>query len=170
MEKMKQNLTVHELLDDEVLIIENGGEIPEVTYHGSRYYLTKDPDGPGVLLSAKDLMRLKLAVIEGYRKIIIRDLMVENRDKGLYRGLERCAANWDRVRVFCQKENLDLGGLAEEVCKGLKHFFRTEVHDVITLGKPTSVNCTAESLSELFGKVGLDLADLPKEWKSLTML
>jgi hypothetical protein len=93
--------------------------------------------------------------------------MVENRDKGLYRGLERCAANWHRLRGFCQREKLDLDGITESVCKGLKHFFRIEVYDVITLGKPTSVNCSTESLIDFFAAVGVDMADLPKEWQRL---
>ena len=98
-----------------------------------------------------------------------RDLNLKNRDKGLYRGLERCAANWDRVRKFCEREQLDLGGLTQEVCNGLKVFFKTEVSDVITLGKESSVNCTVETLSDFFGKVGLDPGDLPEEWESLTI-
>ena len=34
-----------ELLADEELIIRDGGEMPEVTFHNSLYYLTKDHDG-----------------------------------------------------------------------------------------------------------------------------
>ena len=161
---MKRNPPINELLEDEVLIIKDGGEIPEVTYHSSLFYLTRDPDGPGISLSEDDLRPLKKAVVEGYRKIIIRDLMIENRDKGLYRGLERCAANWDRVVGFCERENLDMGELAEEVCKALKLFFYAEVNDVITLGKSTCVNCTVETLIDFFSKVGVDPASLPKEF------
>nr|MBF0221860.1 hypothetical protein [Desulfobulbaceae bacterium] len=166
--KTLQNVNIKELLDDEVLIIENGGEIPEVTYHGSLYYLTEDPGGPGAILSEDDMLRLKLAVVEGYRRIISRDLMVENRDKSLYRGLERCAANWDRLMVFSKKENLDLQRMAEAVCEGLRRFFNVEVGDVITFGKRSSVNCTPETLRDFFSKVGLDHADLPEEWENLT--
>lgn len=164
---MQQSGTRQELLDDEVLIIEDGGEMPEVTYHGSLYYLTKDPDGPGLTLSFEDLLRLKMAVVERYRRIIIRDILVENREKGIYRGLARCAANWDRVVRFCQKEKFDLGTMADEVRAGLKRFFKTEVHDVITLGKQTSVNCSPDTLTDLFNNVGLDSTELPKEWKTL---
>lgn len=168
MKNRQQISKIQELLDDEVLIIEDGGEIPEVTYHGSIYYLTEDPGGPAVTLSEDDLLRLKLAVVEGYRRIISRDLMVENRDKSLYRGLERCAANWDRVMAFCEKEKLEIDPIAKEVCESVKLFFETEVTEVITLGKQTSVNCTPEMLRDFFSKVGLDHEDLPKEWKSLT--
>ncbi len=94
--------------------------------------------------------------------------MVENRDKGLYRGLERCAANWDRVVGFCERENLDISELAEEVCKGVKYFFNAEVNDVISLGKSTCINCTVETLGDFFNKVGVDPASLPKEWKRLS--
>jgi len=165
--KMEKKLTRYELLSDEVLMIENGGEIPEVTYHGSLHYLTEDPEGPGLLLSEEEILRLKLAVVAGYKKIITRDLMVENREKGLYRGLERCTANWNRVMGFGHRERLDLSEITECVCRDLKHFFCIEVNDVITLGKPTCVNCSTESLIVLFAAVGLDMADLPKEWKLL---
>lgn len=33
-------------LFDEVLILQDSGEIPEIAYHTSLYYLTEDPEGP----------------------------------------------------------------------------------------------------------------------------
>lgn len=167
MYSIPQNRTLHEILEDEILMIENGGEIPEVTYHGSLYFLERDPDGPQITVLAEDHRRLKLAVIEGYRRIIIRDLKPENREKRLYRGLERCAANWHRLRVFCQREQLDYRMVADEVCEWVKRFFITEINDVISLGKSTCVNCTVDTLSEFFNTVGFSTTDLPEEWKLL---
>ncbi len=42
-------------LEEELLLIENSGEIPEVAYHGSLYFLREDPDGPALNLSDEDL-------------------------------------------------------------------------------------------------------------------
>ena len=93
-----------DLLTDEVLIIEESGEMPEVAYHGTIYYLTRDPDGPSLTLDAQDHIPLKKAVIQRYMTIMIRDLTPDNRSKSLYRGLERCICNWQRLKLFSTRE------------------------------------------------------------------
>ncbi|MCK5544700.1 MAG: hypothetical protein KAI35_05750, partial [Desulfobulbaceae bacterium] len=95
-------------LEEEAIIVRNSGEIPEITYHGSIYYLTKDPEGPGLTLDNEDLSRLKNEVVERYRNILLRDMILENRDKGLYRGLARSIANWRRLYEFSRQEERDI--------------------------------------------------------------
>ncbi|NOX24734.1 MAG: hypothetical protein GXP59_01190 [Deltaproteobacteria bacterium] len=149
-----------EIITDEIIIVETSGEMPEVAYHGSIYYMTDDPEGPGLTLTASYLRQLKLAVLEGYRRIIIRDLTLDNRDKGLYRGLARCAVNWERLAKFCRAEGLEITGIAEEVRNALQTFLRGEIDDV-RQGRQTSVNCPAACLYELAAKVGLAAGHLP---------
>ena len=48
---------------EEVYLVQHGGEIPEVAYHASLYYLTEDPDGPGLIIDPKDIHPLKQAVV-----------------------------------------------------------------------------------------------------------
>lgn len=155
------------LLDDEVLIIEDGGEMPEVTMHSCLYFLTRDPDGPQTCLTAPDLLRLKQAVVMGYRRIIIRDLTPENRDKGHYRGLARGAVNWQRLVRFCGREGLDPTPVAAEVRELLGRFLLLEWDEVRHEGKGSCINCSDQELIAFCGEVGFDSAALPQGWQGL---
>ncbi len=161
---MSVELTEREsVIDDEVLIVETSGEMPEVAYHGSLYYLTHDPEGPGLSLVLEEKVRLVLAVIEGYRRIICRDLNLENRQKSCYRGLARCLVNWRRVSGFAAAQRLSLTELEEEVAAALKTFLAGEITD-IRQGCPTCVNCSHTELKELVNEVGLSADSLPLAW------
>jgi hypothetical protein len=157
---MCSQLSISEIILDEIIIIENSGEMPEVAYHGSIHYMTSDPEGPSLTLASSHLLQLKLAAVEGYRRIITRDLTLENREKGLYRGLARCAVNWTRLENFCRAEDLETDGIAGEICGCLKTFLEREICDV-QQGRPTCVNCSAACLYELAAKVGMGEDDLP---------
>jgi hypothetical protein len=157
---MYANLSVAEIIADEIIIIETSGEMPEVACHGSIYHLTSAPNGPSLMLTPDHLRQLKSAVLEGYRRIILRDLSLENRDKGLYRGLARCAVNWERLAKFCRAEGLELDAIASEVNRALQSFLRGEINDV-RQGRQTCVNCSAACLRDLAAGVGLAVADLP---------
>ncbi len=155
------------LIDDEILIIENGGEIPEVTLHGCLYYLGIDPEGPQLTLSDQDLFRLKKAVVEGYRKIIVRDLTLENRGKGHYRGLARSGVNWQRLSRFCQQEGLDASKVAKEMCDLLQLFLVAEHADVSKQKRVSCINCSATELLAFFARVGFDSSRLPEGWQGV---
>lgn len=155
------------LIDDEVLILENGGEIPEVSLHGCLYYLSEDPEGPRITPSCHDLLRLKWAVVEGYRKIILRDLSLENRGQGHYRGLARSAVNWQRLSRFCNREGLDLSLLAAEVCEYLQCFLETEHEEVSRQGRATCINCSAPELLVFCDLIGFDPSRLPCGWEDI---
>ena len=75
------------LTAEEVFVVLHSGEIPEVTFHESLYYLTEDAEGPGLQTKNDDVFPLKQAVVKRYRVIILRDLDPGNRDKRIYRGL-----------------------------------------------------------------------------------
>ena len=155
------------IIDDEVLIIENGGEMPEVIMHGCLYYLGQDPEGPRLVLSNHDLSRLKKAVVEGYRKIIVRDLTLENRGKGHYRGLARSGVNWQRLSRFCQREGLDASKVAKEVCDLLQRFMAVEHDDVSRQRRVSCINCSATELLAFFARVGFDPGRLPEGWQEV---
>ncbi|MBU4152561.1 MAG: hypothetical protein KKD63_06750 [Proteobacteria bacterium] len=158
------------LIDDEVLIIADGGEMPEVTYHNCLYFLEADPEGPQITINTDSLLRLKRAVIEGYRKIILRDLTLDNRDKGLYRGLARTMVNWQRLTSFCQREGFDTSSLATEVRTILHHFLTVEHSEVLTRSRQTCINCTLTELINFFEQVDLDPSQLPSDWEMLLCL
>lgn len=155
------------IIEDEILIIENGGEMPEVTFHGCLYFLGKDLEGPQLTLTPQEMLRLKLAVVEGYRKIILRDLTLANRDKGHYRGLARSIVNVQRLRRFCQQEALDSAHIDAEVCERLGEFIEVEYAEVASQQRKTCVNCSRAELLQLFFQIGLNPSRLPEGWQGI---
>ncbi|MBU0482483.1 MAG: hypothetical protein KKG47_15430 [Proteobacteria bacterium] len=155
------------LLADELLIVRHSGEIPEVALHGAIYFLTEDPDGPGLVLEEKELRKLKKMVVDRYREIIHRDLNPDNRDKSLYRGIARCIANWRRLEKFCGAESFDLTSIHTEVREALLSFLQTEACDVETKQCCSSVNCSSGELECFLETLALDGESLPDGWQKL---
>ena len=117
-------------LDEELLLVQNSGEIPEVAYHGSLHFLTADPDGPLFCLSEQELLPLKKAVYERYRRILLRDVNPNFRNKRIFRGLLRCIANWQRFCNFCNREHFDHRETRQEIQKALQLYLCREMEDV----------------------------------------
>ena len=155
-------------LCDEVLLLRDSGEIPEIAYHAALYYLCEDPDGPALALEAQDLARLRQAALARYRWIIMRDLDPENRDRRIYRGVARSKANWQRAKDFCQRQGLGeaIEPLCREVAGALVDFLRRELVDVAD-GASTSLNCCRSDLEAFAAELGLAGADLPVGWERL---
>lgn len=155
------------LIAEEAFVVQNSGEIPEVTLHESLYYLTEDADGPALELDVLDLAPLKLAVVERYRSIIQRDLDPENRDTSIYRGLARCMANWHRMTKFCLKEKIDFKDIKAETADGLQKFLLNELSDVQNGTRSSCVNCTSGEIENLITALGVGEDDLPDGWRDL---
>lgn len=149
-----------DLLTDEALIIEESGEMPEVAYHGAIYYLTRDPDGPRLTLEQQDHILLKKAVIQRYMTIMIRDITPDNRSKSLYRGLERCICNWQRLKLFSTRENLDISHVRENTAQELVAFLKQESDDVGNGKYESCVNCSRTDLEEFILDLGLDMGEI----------
>ena len=154
-------------LAEEVFVIQRSGEIPEVTFHESLYYLTEDTEGPGLSLNSNDIIPLKLAVVKRYREIILRDLNPENRDKSIYRGLARCSANWQRLLKFCSREKLELLEIRPEVARSLQDFLQQEIVDVQSGNRSSSINTSQTEIEDLAISLGLLADDLPEGWQEL---
>jgi hypothetical protein len=152
---------------EESFMVMNAGEIPEISLHSSLYYLTEDPDGPGLELDADDILPLKQAVVKRYRAIILRDLEPKNRDKRIYRGLARCAVNWQRMLKFCTGEHLNFAALQAETAEALQSFLQQEMVDVESRKRSSCVNCSQEEVSKLAESLGLSAENLPKGWQGL---
>lgn len=155
------------LIAEEALMVEHSGEIPEVAYHSSLYYLTEDPEGPALRLDVNDTLLLKLAVAERYRTIILRDLKSQNRDKRIYRGLARCSVNWQRLLKFCTRENMEIETYRVEIAAGLQSFLQHELADVQSGRRSSCINCPVQEIEKLAGSLGLLKADLPEGWQVL---
>lgn len=154
-------------LEEEAFMILKSGELPEVAYHASIYHLGEDPEGPGLKLDAKELMPLKDSVVKCYKQIILRDLNPKNRDKSIYRGLERAAINWERLSRFALKEKIDLNDIKNEVRKRLLTFLSRECEDVSLGRKPSSINCPYRAIAFLASELGIYENQLPKNLKNI---
>lgn len=144
-----------ELLSQETLIVRHSGEIPEIAFHGSLYYLGQDPEGPGLELTQGEIALLRQEALARYREIILRDLNPENRDKSLYRGLKRCICNWERLGKFCRRQSIPLcETVRREVAQALHLFLHREKNEVRAGLRTSSINCTPEELRAFIREIG----------------
>ena len=154
-------------IEEETFIIQHAGEIPEVAYHGSLYFLTNDPEGPGLKIDPDDIVSLKQAVISRYRTIILRDLDPGNRDKRKYRGPARCVVNWQRLVKFCTREKMAYENIRAESADMLCKFLQREAADVKSGFRSSSINCSVREIASLAESLGLAPEALPKGWQKL---
>ncbi|MBI5559641.1 MAG: hypothetical protein HY885_18615 [Deltaproteobacteria bacterium] len=141
--------------------------MPEVALHGSLYFLSKDPDGPALVLKKQEIFPLKTAVINRYQTIILRDLRPENRKKSMYRGVKRSFINWRRLKLFAAAENIDITHVRNHVSTALLSFIANEIRSVAQAGEPSCVNCSRDTLHEFISDLGLCSEDLVRGWQDL---
>lgn len=152
------------ILDDELIMIRNSGELPEIALHNAIYHLGQDDEGPRLTLRPEEIRQLQEAVISRYRRIILRDLDPRLRDKSVYRGIERSAINWERLCRFAVRHQLAIRDIQAEIAMALGVFLKQEIRDVTSGRRVTSVNCNLECLQAFSATVGFDLDALPPEW------
>lgn len=157
------------LIEEEMIIVRNSGEIPEIAYHGSLYYLSKDPEGPKIELTANDLYKLKNQVVARYKEIMLRDLTPENRDKSIYRGLKRTIINWNRLCTFCKREKHHKKGVQKEIAGALQSFLHQEMADIKNGSRKPCINCSGKHLDNFIKELGIDLCSLPKGWQEICL-
>ncbi|MEW6594545.1 MAG: hypothetical protein AB1413_06720 [Thermodesulfobacteriota bacterium] len=158
------------LLDEELLLVRNSGEIPEIAFHSALHYLAADPDGPGLTLSAADIRLLEKQVVARYREILLRDLDPANRDLRLYRGIKRCIFNWGRLGKFCGRQGLACDeALRREIGAALCAFLHNEALEVREGLRASSVNCTAQELTTLCEALAVEAHHLPAGWQKLCL-
>ncbi|MGV1100510.1 hypothetical protein ACUUL3_14035 [Thiovibrio sp. JS02] len=151
-----------DFLAEEAIIVRNSGEIPEIAFHGSIYYLSEDPDGPQLELNEHDFALLRSQAVARYCEIILRDLTPENRDKSIYRGIRRSICNWERLGKFCQRQDIALEKrLRQEFGKALGSFLRQEEAEVREGLRASCLNCTEAELRRFALDLGLTPAELP---------
>ncbi len=156
------------LLAEELLIVRHSGEIPEIAFHSSLYYLCEDPAGPQLTLSQKELDRLRQQAVARYREILLRDLNPENRDATIYRGLKRCIFNWERLGKFCVRQELEIEtALRLEIAEALRCFLRQEADEVRAGLRQSCLNCTREELDAFAKEIGVLPEELPEGIKEL---
>ncbi len=158
---------IDDILEEEAFLIKHSGETPEIALHSGLYYLFEDPEGPRLNREEVDVTLMKEAVFERYIKILLRDLKPENRDRRIYRGIKRSIANLERLKNFCLKEGFDMKEVKREAASHLLHFLETELSDVASGKRTSSINCTHEELADFAAELGID--SLPRGLKKLCM-
>ncbi len=155
------------LLEDEVYILRDSGEIPEIAYHATLHYLTQDKQGPRIVLRAEELALLQDAALQRYRTIVLRDLDPANRDLSLYRGVRRTLYNWQRMETFCHRIDRDCIAFKPVVRQALQQFIQQELEDVTSGLRISSVNCSKEDILEFLQLLGSSEDSLPRGWQHL---
>lgn len=103
-------------LEDEALMIETAGEMPEVALAESLHHLGALPPD--------QLRALRAATARAYLKLIVRDLDYASVGQGLFRGLERALANLQRLTTF-------LASINEQLSPGDMHFLNSMLEDYL---------------------------------------
>ncbi len=152
-----------ELLDDEWLIVRNSGEIPEITYHSSVYYLQEDDDGPALELTDDECRVLKEAALERYHEIIIRDISLENYHQSIYRGVRRTLYNWQRCQVFCVRQSIRNDAFRETAARALLCFLKSGIAVAGRTLPVHFINCSIADLRELIEELKVDPGQLPHD-------
>ena len=150
-------------LTEELLIVRHSGEIPEIAFHSSLYYLCEDPDGPQLTLGQQELDLLRRQVVARYREILLRDLSPENRDARIFRGLKRCIFNWERLGKFCARQAMEIEAtLRQEIAEALRCFLQQETDEVRAGLRQSCLNCTREELDGFAREIGVGPEELPE--------
>ena len=155
------------LLEDELLLIQSSGELPEPALHGSLFYLQEAEDGPRLHLTREERRELEEAAARCYENIIRRDLNLENRDQRRFRGLARAWVNWQRYTRFCARSGLTICSTFQaEAGRALVSYLVQEGAEVARGERDSSINCLVCDLHEL--ATALQTADqLPSGWENL---
>lgn len=136
-------------LEDEVIMLENSGEMPEVVLAESLHHLGSLPP--------EDEDILRAAAVRGYLKIIRRDLNPDNLGLAPFRGLGRARENLARMLAFLSR----LGwpppnGVVQELSRNLAGFLEAE-RKALHQGR-TYAGGTREQVENVAKVVGLDLS------------
>lgn len=159
---------ISEHIADEWYVVRHSGELPEIALHSSIYYLTEAADGPGVSISEGHLLELQLAAVERYKEIILRDLLPENRQTTMYRGIKRAIVNYQRYTLFCTRQGVEPAyGFPEKVATALMNLVVTEVEEVGSEVKRSVLNCSYMELSNFARELNISLTSLPEGLSSL---
>jgi len=153
-----------EHIDDEWFVVRHSGELPEVALYSSLYYLTEAEDGPKLILAENHVRELQSAAMERYQDIILRDLLPENRNTSMYRGVKRAIINYQRYQRFCHRQDLELPtGFIQKVAETFCSLVAAEVADAAAGGNETALNCSFNELQCFATEIGLAAENLPSE-------
>jgi len=153
-----------ELLDEvenEWHIVRHSGETPEIAYNSAIYYLTRAKDGPHLFLNEQQVGLLKEAAVERYLEIILRDLLHENCDTSIYRGIERSIVNYRRFCSYSARQQLPVRTVCRvrgETARAFVLFLDTECKRLQTSNALSVINCSYMDLQSFAAELGVQLS------------
>jgi hypothetical protein len=153
---------VDEYIENEWFVVRHSGEMPEVAFHSSLYFLTEADEGPRLGLSAEQILPLKEAAALRYREIVLRDLQPENRQLTVYRGVRRSMINYRRYQQFCDRQQFEMSCFAGEVAAELLFFLVAEEVEVGKGIRQSVINCSFNELNQFAVEIGLVHDVLPE--------
>ena len=153
--------------EEEWYHVRHSGEIPEIAYHSSIYFLTEDKDGPEITLTEDGLKFLQQAATARYLEIILRDITPENRDATIYRGALRTICNWRRFKRFCERNGMETLTVKQEVSSKFLSFLENEVKEVKAGIRRSSINCTWEDIVSISVELGFCIDHLANDLEHL---
>ncbi len=145
-------------LQQEVDWIENSGEMPEVAFYESLFYLTEEEEGPKLVLTSSDIKVLEDAVVNRFKTIILRDLEFANRRSTIFRGLKRAIINYNRLKKYQKRKNRIDSGMKDEMSSSLLEYIRCECEDISDKRYYRTINCTREELEHFAEELGVNIA------------
>lgn len=156
------------LIEDEVVLLADSGELPEVAYYAALWQLCRDSDGPRLTtLTDAEKELLQDAALHRCQRIILRDLNPAFRDRRIWRGLQRSICNWQRYITFCRRIGRQHDLLFQAQTAAALTAYLAQEEEELRSGtrQCSSVNCTDEELLDFARQ--LDSA-LPEGWEELT--
>ncbi len=151
-----------DILADEWLIVRNSGEIPEIAFFSSLYYLTEDDDGPHMSLSDEEIHVLQEAAAERCREIVLRDMLLENFHKTIYRGIKRSIYNWQRYQTFCRRQSISLHDFRPAAAQTFLLFLKQGVTAAGNSVPEVFINCSLEELIRFGEELEVEKEQLPE--------
>jgi hypothetical protein len=154
------------LIEDELVLLADSGELPEVAYHAALWHLCGDLYGPRLTLTEAERQQLQDEVLRRWERIILRDLTPAFRDRRIWRGPQRSICNWARYCTFCRR----IGRQPDEsfrkrAAEALLAYLRQECDELRNGARQcSSVNCACEELLDFARQLGVR-QELPESMK-----
>lgn len=138
-----------ELLEEELLLVRDSGELPEVALHSAFYWLERDTEGPRLVLTACARRRLVAAAAARWEEIILRDMTAANRTLPLWRGLPRALVNLERFTGFCTRWNWPQQSVYRHAAEALARYL------AVLAEEGTAVDCPPDDFARLVAMLGV---------------
>ncbi len=150
---------MEEIFENEWYLIRYSGETPEIAFNAAIYYLCRSQQGPGVILEEGQVELLRSAAVDRYIEIIVRDLIHENHNTPVYRGVSRSIVNYQRFQTFCQRQDMSVVAVKNKAAQALQLFIERELRETEDGERPSLIDCSYDELARYAVELGLVLND-----------